>query len=214
MPRFRQLNAGPRIARKSDGMIQYANMVIENLKQSKAVRINVQLLMKRLPDGMSDLYKQILERLQEDDREMLLTVLRWLMCSEGKIEIALVLDEHEWTPHHFACWKNGGNIGIELLAQHDADVNALERIKQTLLSVLAAGSGSPKLFQYLLHLGAKPEVPNRDGRTCLHYAAHTRNLELCSVLVRCTTVGINAEDSEGETPLHWMFKLPNASYDW
>ncbi|KAF6218224.1 hypothetical protein HO133_006185 [Letharia lupina] len=396
----------PRIARKSDGMIQYANMVIENLKQSKAVRINVQLLMKRLPDGMSDLYKQILERLQEDDREMLLTVLRWLMCSEGKIEIALVLDdiercyedlgtdeddseiediedsdnssavigvskgmepqeenidykdresvkrlktvgrdclkfssavvdiqhksvrdfisseekwlaqdpricsdctermnqvstyqafpkhehlimakyifrklmprsfqdkfitikgfekdklnaagltsesvalqhgpdigienlapkvtvslgtettelathiaaeaekdnpisnlpdfgsdeeeppryelaqwsrhlraaeeawpaaerdtdlqEHEdewtsleWTPHHFACWKNGGNIGIELLAQHDADVNALERIKQTLLSVLAAGSGSPKLFQYLLHLGAKPEL--------------------------------------------------------
>lgn len=82
MPRFRQLNAGPRIARKSDGMIQCkpspiassspltnhsvdANMVIENLKQSKAVRTNVQLLMKRLPDGMSDLYKQNLERLRK-----------------------------------------------------------------------------------------------------------------------------------------------------
>lgn len=78
MPRFRQLNAGPRIARKSDGMIQCkpspiassgpliyhsvdANIVIENLKQSKAVRTKVQLLMKRLPYGMSDFYKQNLE---------------------------------------------------------------------------------------------------------------------------------------------------------
>ncbi|KAF6236319.1 hypothetical protein HO173_005572 [Letharia columbiana] len=61
MPRFRQLNAGPRIARKSDGMIKCkpspiasssplthhsvdANMVIENLKQSKAATLEVALV--------------------------------------------------------------------------------------------------------------------------------------------------------------------------
>ena len=112
MPRFRQLNAGPRIVKKSDGMFKCksspsfffifstnrladANMVIESLKQSKAVRTNPQHLMKRLPDGMNNLYKQKLQGLQEDDREMLLTALRWLMCSDGKIETVLVADDIE-----------------------------------------------------------------------------------------------------------------------
>ena len=55
----------------------------------------MQQLIKRLPDGMNDLYKQKLQRLEEDDREILLTALRWLMCSEGKVEIALVADDIE-----------------------------------------------------------------------------------------------------------------------
>ena len=112
MPRFRELDVGRRIAKRSDGMFRCvsfpiafrfaftdistdASIVIEGLKRSKAVRTNVQQLIKRLPDGMNDLYKQRLQRLEEDDREMLLTALRWLMCSEGKVEIALVADDIE-----------------------------------------------------------------------------------------------------------------------
>ena len=112
MPRFRGLDVGRRIAKKSDGMFRCAflptafsfpftddstdaKVVIESLKDSKAVRTNVQELMRRLPNGMNDLYKQKLQRLEEYDREMLLTALRWLMCSDGKVEIALVADDIE-----------------------------------------------------------------------------------------------------------------------
>ena len=70
-------------------------MVIESLKQSKAVMTKPQQLMKRLPDGMNNLYKQKLQGLQEFDREILLIALRWLMCSEGQIETELVADDIE-----------------------------------------------------------------------------------------------------------------------
>ena len=111
MPRFRELE-GRRIAKRSDGIFRYmsspialcftitdnltdASIIIESPKRSKAVRTNVQQLIKRLPDGMNDLYKQKLQRLEEDDRGMLLTALRWLMCSESKVENALVADDIE-----------------------------------------------------------------------------------------------------------------------
>lgn len=70
-------------------------MVIESLKQSKAIMIKPQQLMKRLPDGMNNLYEQKWQGLQEFDREILLIALRWLMCSEGKIETELVADDIE-----------------------------------------------------------------------------------------------------------------------
>lgn len=125
-----------------------------------------------------------------------------------------VLEEDEWTPLHFTCWEPCSIDGIELLVQHGANVNALTGDhKETPLLLLAQKTGSPKWFQYLLDHGAKPEIPNPYGWTCLHHAAQNRNLELCSVLLRCTTVDINAKDSEGETPLHWMFRFPNASYE-
>ena len=124
-----------------------------------------------------------------------------------------VLDEDEWTPLHYTCWMAGTNIGIELLVQHGANVNALTNLKLTPLLLLAASTGSPELFQYLLDHGAKPEISDLDGWTCLHHAARNHNLELCSILLRCTTVDINAKDKDGETPLHWMLKFPNASYE-
>ena len=115
-----------------------------------------------------------------------------------------------WTPLHLACWKTGGHVGIELLIQHGADVNSMTEWKATPLFLLADSSGPPKLFQYLLDHGAKPEIPEEYGWTCLHRAAGNRNLELCRILLGCSTVDIDAQDSEGDTPLHWMFTLPNA----
>ena len=119
-------------------------------------------------------------------------------------------DEDGWIPLHFACSEIGGNVGLELLVQHGADVNALTMGKHTPLSLLTHSSGSPKLFQYLLDHGAKPEIPDEDGWTCLHRAAANRNLELCNILLGCSTVDIDAQNSYGDTPLHGMFIFPNA----
>ena len=124
-----------------------------------------------------------------------------------------VSDEYGWTPLHFACSVERGNVGIQVLVEHKADVNALTRRGQTPLVVLAAKDGSSHKIQYLLDHGAKAEIANEDDVTCLHLAAATRNLELCDILLQCTTVDINAKDSEGDTPLHCMFINPNASYE-
>ena len=121
-----------------------------------------------------------------------------------------ILDEDGWTPLHLACSGLDENVGVELLVQHNANVNSLTKTKRTPLYLLTEGSGSPKLFQYLLDHGANPEIPDDDGWTCLHRAAGNRNLELCRILLGCSTVDIDAQDSEGNTPLHWMFIFPNA----
>ena len=118
-------------------------------------------------------------------------------------------DEDGWTPLHLACSETGGELGIELLVRHDADVNALTIGKESPLFLLASRSGSSKLFQYLLDNGARPEVPNKDGQTCLHRAAGNRNFELCRILLGCNTINIDAQDMDGDTPLHGMFAFPN-----
>ena len=122
-----------------------------------------------------------------------------------------VLDEDRWTPLHYTCWDFGRNVGLKLLVQHDAEVNALTELGQTPLTLLAAGSGPPELFQYLLNHGAKPEVPDQEGWTCLHFSATNRNLELCKILLGRSTVDVNARNSDGDTPLHLLFRFPNAS---
>ena len=122
-------------------------------------------------------------------------------------------DEDGRTPLHLACSEDRGNVGVELLIQHDADLNSLTKRKQTPLFLLTESSGSPKLFQYLLDHGAKPEIPDEDGWTCLHRAAGNRNRELCRILLGCSTVDVNAQDRDGDTPLHWMFQFPNALPD-
>ena len=113
-----------------------------------------------------------------------------------------LLTERERTPLHLACYNVSNNVRIEFLVEHKADVNALVSLQLTPLLVLASSNGSSKQSQHLLDHGAKPEIPDEDGWTCLLHAASNRNLELCNTLLRCTTVDINAKDSECETPLH------------
>ena len=89
-----------------------ASMVIDSLKQSKAIRTNPQKLIRHLPEGMNNLYKQSLRSLPPDDREMLIVALRWLMCSEGKIDAVLVADELE------PCYENNDDSEDEDTVAH------------------------------------------------------------------------------------------------
>lgn len=125
-----------------------------------------------------------------------------------------VRDENGLTPLHSTCLGSGNVSGIELLVRHGADVNALTKYKGTPLLLLTEGSGSSTMFQYLLDHGAKPDVPDYYGRTCLRVCIFRhdlrRDLRLCEILLRSGMVDVNERDSEGDTPLHWIFYFPNA----
>ena len=55
----------------------------------------------------------------------------------------------------------------------------------------------------LRHNGADPHVQGQDGRSPLHAAAGSWNLEVVRILVEYDLVDINAKDKGGWTPLHW-----------
>lgn len=124
-----------------------------------------------------------------------------------------VLDEDRWTSLHYACDRYDENVCVHLLVKHGANVNALTGSGLTPLSILCSESRPPSLAQYLLDHGARPEVPDEDGWTCLHFSANKHDLELCRILLGQSMVNINAKNNTGDTPLHWMFRSPNASSD-
>lgn len=105
-----------------------------------------------------------------------------------------VLDEDGRASLHYAYYIIYEDISVHLLVRHGANVNALSRIGQTPLAILCSDSRSLSLAQYLLDHGAKPEIPEEDDSTCLHYCAGNRNLELCRILLRRSAVKINAKD--------------------
>lgn len=122
-----------------------------------------------------------------------------------------LLNENGCSALHLVCDGKGKYTGLEMLVEHGADVNLQASMDQaTPLLMLAEGNAPLEKVQYLLKNAAKPEVPDVYMITCLHKAAYYDNLDLCKVLLSYDRVDVNARDHAGETPLHWVFKWPNA----
>ncbi|KAK4103408.1 hypothetical protein N658DRAFT_505110 [Parathielavia hyrcaniae] len=83
------------ITKRSAGMFRYANLAVEALKSPAALRVPFKQLMENLPNGITDLYHQQLRGLEPEQLEMFLAVLRWVICGEGCIPLALIADELE-----------------------------------------------------------------------------------------------------------------------
>ncbi|KAK0615489.1 putative ankyrin repeat protein [Lasiodiplodia hormozganensis] len=82
--------------------------------------------------------------------------------------------------------------------------------------VLAMNGNAPESYvEALLEAGARPELPDKDGYTALHWAAERRSLPLCQLLLegREDVVDVNARDNKGETPLHWLLWWYNSPYE-
>lgn len=158
------------------------------------------------------------------------TVLPWLKAYDDPLHIAArygitglmqkylgqgtdvdLLNENGHSALHLVCDGRGKFVGLELLVEHGADINLRASMDQSSPLLLLVCQNAPlEKVQYMLKNGAKPEVPDETMFTCLHYAAFSNNIELCKVLLSYDSVNVNAEDNAGETPLHWVFKWPNA----
>ncbi|XP_046566195.1 serine/threonine-protein phosphatase 6 regulatory ankyrin repeat subunit A-like [Haliotis rubra] len=103
------------------------------------------------------------------------------------------------TPLHCAA-RNKCMECVELLVPL-SDVNAQDSDGDTplLCNFLSAKPHSHKVLQALLEKGADVRIKNKKGQTPLHCAARNKCMECVELLVRLSDV--NAQDSDGDTPL-------------
>lgn len=126
------------------------------------------------------------------------------------------------TPLHIvSCGATGFYVGSHavlslLLQAPDPPINLQNsRYGQTPLMLAMNGNAPESYVKALLEAGARPELPDNDGYIALHWAAERRSLALCRLLLegREDVVDVNARDSKGETPLHWLLWWYNSSYE-
>ena len=125
-----------------------------------------------------------------------------------------LLNENACSALQLVCDGEGEHAGLEMLVNHGADINLRTSSDQSSPVLLLVNGNAPlKKVQYLLKNGAKPEVLNEWMITYLLLAAYYINIELCKILLNYDSVDVTARDNAGETPLHWVFKWPNAPPD-
>lgn len=108
-------------------------------------------------------------------------------------------DAFLYTPLHWAAIQGHWDV-VEVLVEHDADVNAIGGDGGTPLH-LASHHDRPDMIRLLLDQGADLSIQNRWGRTPLHVAAR-RNCDLVAALLLSRGADPNATTKEGWTPLH------------
>ncbi|KAK7609428.1 hypothetical protein JOL62DRAFT_173792 [Phyllosticta paracitricarpa] len=80
------------ILAKSEGMFQYAVVALQTLNSGKSMA-NFPRAIHQLPHGMNQLYARQYQSLEDAHRINLRIILRWLVCAEGAIKAAPIVDE-------------------------------------------------------------------------------------------------------------------------
>lgn len=105
------------------------------------------------------------------------------------------------TPLHIAASTPDGLARCQLLVEHKADVNALDKKNRTPL-IAAASNGQLDVVQYLLDKGAELDLASRDGATALHGAVLFGHKEVAALLL-ATGAKVDVADGQKNTPLHY-----------
>jgi ankyrin repeat protein/HEAT repeat protein len=95
-----------------------------------------------------------------------LDLAKWLL---DKGATALGDASDPYSPLHPAA-SQGGPAMVELLLDHDADPNRLDKNQQTPLHRAVMGDGDLRVVQSLVAAGAKLNIPNKDGVTPVRLA--------------------------------------------
>lgn len=106
-----RMRACKRISEKSNGSFRYAEVVLEGLSKPQSTPFSV--LLRNLPNGMNDLYRQSMASLDPHLRNLLIVALRWLMCSSGQIAINLIAEELEGRWENSVEDDQAGDDGID-----------------------------------------------------------------------------------------------------
>ncbi|XP_070563279.1 serine/threonine-protein phosphatase 6 regulatory ankyrin repeat subunit A-like [Ptychodera flava] len=95
----------------------------------------------------------------------------------------------------------GDSVMLKMLLYCDADANYVGEDGVTAL-MAATESDDPKKVQLLLAVGAKPKVPDNNGRVALHLAATNSNAKCAKLLLEADPTTTNLRDKFNITPLH------------
>ncbi|CAB0042764.1 unnamed protein product [Trichogramma brassicae] len=151
--------------------------------------------------------------LKWNDKELI----RMLLKKGADINFA---NEEGTTPLHVICEKHSHTKLAEVLEIIDdknqlVQIDAQDNEGNTSLH-LALKSGNNKAMELLLRNGSNPNVPNAKGLTPLHFMIdnYRINCEMIELFFTINddiqqTVQINAQDNEGNTPLHLSLKSSN-----
>ncbi|XP_065162130.1 cortactin-binding protein 2-like isoform X2 [Atheta coriaria] len=89
-----------------------------------------------------------------------------------------------------------------IISISESELNATDRSGRTILSHLASNGPADVLERILLLPGLRPNQPDNEGNTPLHFAAQAGQTEcLNCMLTRCKTIEVDARNNTGFTPL-------------
>ncbi|XP_075047116.1 B-cell lymphoma 3 protein [Mixophyes fleayi] len=123
---------------------------------------------------------------------------------QADLRAATQSDEDGDTALHIAVVH--GNISaaqrvISLLNHGRKDLDVLNNLRQTPLH-LAVITDQPDLVALLLEHGSSPQIPDRNGQTCVHLACEYGSIRSLDVLMRAGTRSLEATNYQGMTALH------------
>uniref|UniRef100_A0A1X7US61 Death domain-containing protein n=1 Tax=Amphimedon queenslandica TaxID=400682 RepID=A0A1X7US61_AMPQE len=116
------------------------------------------------------------------------------------------------TPLH--CASETGNCKIIklLITKGKADVNAVDEKNRTPL-FNAVEKGSIEAVNILLANGARTDVVSKDGKTLLHCAGESGEVEMLEFWIKKGDYDVNVKDEENKTPLFSALSRFNSSVE-
>ncbi|KAF3082204.1 hypothetical protein TWF102_001290 [Orbilia oligospora] len=79
------------IVKRASGMFRYAALAIQSLQQPWARPLSKHL--KNLPDQMAEFYQRSLDQMESQQKEVLITALRWAICADGDITVQQIAED-------------------------------------------------------------------------------------------------------------------------
>eukprot|EP01125_Pyxidicula_operculata_P008837 TRINITY_DN292_c0_g1_i1.p1 TRINITY_DN292_c0_g1~~TRINITY_DN292_c0_g1_i1.p1 ORF type:complete len:2964 (-),score=944.30 TRINITY_DN292_c0_g1_i1:25-8748(-) len=119
-------------------------------------------------------------------------------------------DEDGNTALHYAVSRGLSTIVETLLNEYKANVNAVNKLKQTPLQ--NAVQQSKSLVELLIKYKANPNIADENNYSPLHVVCNSRDFSLAKILIEAKA-NPNARDNEKRTPLHYAINSATSSME-